>query len=165
MERTLLMKLYHTHEKLYDIYPLFDILESCKGTTHSPEYHPEGDVFIHSLQVLSKAMRETRDLDLLMAAMLHDVGKRIDSKGHEDYAVQMLDGLISEKTAWLILNHMRVWYLILGEMRKRSKVMELYQHEWFPDLVMLARWDKMGRQPHWIPKYDRVKLIERLFVK
>ena len=157
--------LYHTHEKFYDLYPLFDTLEMCRGVKHSSEHHPEGDVFIHSLQVLSKAMRETKDLDLIIAAMLHDVGKKVDSKGHEDYALQMLNGLISEKTAWLIGNHMRVWTLILGEMRKRSKVMELYNHEWFPDLVMLARWDKMGRVAHWVPKYDRVKLIDTLFLK
>lgn len=142
--------------------PLFDILEQTKGIEQRDDYHPEGDVFNHSLQVMNIAFRETIDTDLILAAMLHDVGKIIDSKGHDKIAVEWLNNLISAKTFWLIENHMRFWYFILGEMRKLSKVKELADHPWLSDLACLARWDKIGRKPNRKIKYDKIEIIDRL---
>ena len=154
--------MFYNLDKIEDMHPLFQALENCRGVTQMDIHHPEGDVFVHSVQVLRKALRESTDIDLIFAAMLHDIGKSVNSLGHEQITCKMLNGFISPKTEWLILNHMRIWNFILGEMKKRSKVMELYEHEWLPDLIMLARWDKMGRVPSWIPKYDRTDIIERL---
>ncbi len=142
--------------------PYFSALEKCEGVKQMEIYHPEGDVFNHSLQVLSFAFRETNDVDLILAAMLHDVGKTVNTKGHEQIAVEMLDEYLTAKTKWLIEQHMRVWYLILGEMRKRSKVHELVNHPLLPDLILLARWDKMGRIPKKNIYYSRESIIDRL---
>ena len=78
---------------------LFNILEKCRGVEQNAEHHPEGDVFTHSVQVLHHALRET-----IFAAMLHDVDKQVQNNGHDEIAIQMLNGKISEKTAWLIEN-------------------------------------------------------------
>jgi predicted HD phosphohydrolase len=143
--------------------PLFDILERCKGLEQMPEHHPEGDVFVHSLQVLHHALRESKDIDVILAAMLHDIGKIEDTKGHDRAAIKMLKGhYLSGKTLWLIEQHMRFWYYILGDMRKMSKVKELAEHPWMPDLLQIARWDKMGRRAGYVPHYDRERIIERL---
>lgn len=143
--------------------PLFDILERCKGREQMPEHHPEGDVFIHSLQVLKHAMRESDDIDVILAAMLHDIGKLEDTKGHDKRAVEMLKfHWLSAKTLWLIENHMRFWYYILGDMKKLSKVKEIAEHPWIGDLLQIARWDKMGRKANYVPKYDRKEIINRL---
>ena len=142
--------------------PLFKILENCKGIEQQENHHPEGDVFGHSLQVLRWAFRESIDTDLILAAMLHDVGKMENSLGHEKIAVEMLNGLVSVKTLWLIEHHMRFWTLILGEMKKLSKIKELSGHPWVPELVLLARWDKKGRKPNVKTKYDRQDITDRL---
>ena len=78
------------YEFNYKMYDLFDALESCRNVAQMEKHHPEGDVFTHSVQALEIAMRESDDLDLIFAAMLHDVGKKIDTKGHEQYALEML---------------------------------------------------------------------------
>lgn len=142
--------------------PLFWVLEETKDVVQMEIHHPEGDVFTHSLQVLQIAFRETIDTDLILAAMLHDVGKVGNSRGHEKIAVELLDCHCSAKTLWLIEHHMRIWYLLLGEMRKRSKVEFLINHPWLPDLIMLARWDKIGRNPRRKITYDKEKIIDRL---
>lgn len=142
--------------------PYFSALEKCQGVTQMEIHHPEGDVFIHSLQVLARAFRETNDTDLILAAMLHDVGKALESKGHEQKAIEILDSHLSAKTRWLIEQHMRIWYLILGEMKRLSKVRELIEHPFLPDLILLARWDKMGRNPNKKIIYDREKIIQKL---
>ena len=63
--------------------PLFNALERCVGIEQNNKYHPEKDVFNHSLQVLRLAFRETIDTDLILAAMLHDVGKADNKLGHK----------------------------------------------------------------------------------
>lgn len=141
---------------------LFNILESCQGVQQMAIHHPEGDVFVHSLQALRWAFRETIDIDLILAAMLHDVGKVENSKGHEKISVKMLEDYCSPKTLWLIENHMRVWYLIKGEMKRYAKVQELINHPWLPELVHLARWDKLGRNPNVTPKYDQQNIVDLL---
>lgn len=44
-----------------------------KGQAQPPEFHPEGDVFEHTVQMLN--LMGTRSLHLAFAALLHDVGK------------------------------------------------------------------------------------------
>lgn len=141
---------------------LFDILEGCKNITQLKEYHPEGDVFVHSIQCLYYSFRETIDTDLIIAAGWHDIGKKIMSNGHDKEAVEILKPLVSTKTLWLIENHMRIWYFILGEMNKLSKVKELINHPWIPELIHLARLDKKARKVSYKPPYSREDVIKRL---
>ena len=142
--------------------PYFQALEKCRGVAQEDFHHPEGDVFTHTLQVLARAFKETNDTDLILAAMLHDVGKSIESHGHEQIAVEMLDEYISAKTKWLIEQHMRIRILLKGEMKKLSKVQELVEHPFLPDLILLTRWDKMGRNPNKVIKYDKEDIINKL---
>ena len=142
--------------------PYFAALEKCKGVSQMDEHHPEGDVFNHSLQVLYWAFRESSDTDLILAAMLHDVGKAVESKGHEQIAVEMLNEFLSAKTRWLIEQHMRIWYLILGDMKRYAKVQELISHPLLPELILLARWDKMGRNPKKAVSYNKQDIIDKL---
>lgn len=139
--------------------PLFKILDKTEGVEQMDEHHPEGDVLTHSLQVYGWAIRETDDVDLILAALLHDTGKAINSPGHAKLMTDILKPLVSAKTLWLIENHMRVWHYILGEMKKLKKCQELAGHPWLPELVQLARFDKLGRNPNKKVVYDKEKIL------
>ena len=59
---------------------VFPELAHLKGTPQEPAWHPEGDVWLHSLQVVDAAAAlrsgsRERDLMLIWAALLHDIGK------------------------------------------------------------------------------------------
>jgi len=142
--------------------PLFQLLEFTQGVQQLERHHPEGDVFIHSIQVMNIAFRETSDTDLILAAMLHDVGKAWKSHGHAKIGADVVRTHVSEKTRWLIEHHMRFWDFILGDMKKLSKVKFLIDHPWLGELSALARFDKMGRKKNYIVKYDKSSIIERL---
>lgn len=140
----------------------FAYLDQCAGVKQMEKYHPEGDVLNHSLQCLCWALKESNDIDLILAAMLHDIGKIKDSNGHENTAVEWLQGICSVKTLWLIKQHMRIKYLISGEIRRHKKIKELISHCWLPELIMLVRWDRMARNPAKVVKYDKDKFINCL---
>src|ERR1017187_3727258 len=95
---------------------------AMKGVEQPPEYHPEGDVWAHTLLLLEKLDRATATLAL--GALLHDVGKpptfrvagRIRFDGHVEAGVRLAHGILSrlrfsrEETVQveaLVANHMR----------------------------------------------------------
>lgn len=142
--------------------PLFAFVDRLDGIEQSPIHHPEGCVLTHTMQVTNLAFRETIDTDLILAALLHDVGKYENSKGHEKIAIEWLTPYCSVKTLWLIKHHMRVWHLLLGSMKRIDKCKELVEHPWLPELIQLARWDYAGRRPHLKYKYDKDAIIDKL---
>jgi poly(A) polymerase len=95
-----------------------------KGVEQPPQYHPEGDVFVHTLLLLN-GLPAGASLTLAWGALLHDVGKpatfrrapdRIRFDGHVEIGVRMADDLLQrlrfsnrdrEQILALVENHMR----------------------------------------------------------
>jgi len=142
--------------------PLFTILERTRGVEQRADYHPEGDVLNHSLQTMYCAFKETIDTDLILAAMMHDVGKALEKDGHAEIAFELLQPFLSAKSLWLIRHHMRVRLFLDGHMKRKSKIDYLLENAWFTDLVLLSRFDLMGRDPNETVDLDREKITERL---
>jgi hypothetical protein len=109
--------------------------------------HPEGDALYHSLQVFELA-RDARafDEEFLLAALLHDVGKAIDARDHIAAGLEALDGLITERTAWLIANHTEARRILDGTIGARAR-RRLAQSENFEELMLLCECDRDGRLP------------------
>ena len=104
---------------------LSDILPevtAMKGVAQPPEYHPEGDVWTHTLLLLEKMQKPT--VTLALGALLHDVGKpptfrvaeRIRFDGHVEEGVRLAHGILTrlrfsrdemERVETLVANHMR----------------------------------------------------------
>ena len=81
---------------------LFPELKALVGCQQEPEWHPEGDVWVHTLMVIDQARRRIADLDhadqliVMLGAVTHDFGKpattawidgRIRSLNHEEEGV------------------------------------------------------------------------------
>jgi predicted HD phosphohydrolase len=110
-------------------------------------YHPEGDTLYHSLQVFELARREfPYDEELLVAALLHDVGKAIDPLNHVTAGLEALAGHVTQRTAWLIEHHMEGHRLLDGTLGTRAR-RRLESSDDFEELRLLARCDRDGRQP------------------
>ncbi|MES2504409.1 MAG: HD domain-containing protein [Myxococcota bacterium] len=71
---------------------LFPELEALIGCQQDPKWHPEGDVWIHTLMVVDQAARISDQLLIRLGALCHDLGKppttkfedgRWRSKNHE----------------------------------------------------------------------------------
>jgi tRNA nucleotidyltransferase (CCA-adding enzyme) len=88
--------------ELLVIEKLFPELHALSGCPQEPEWHPEGDVWVHTLQVVDRARTRIDDLErpqqiaVMLGAVVHDLGKpattafvdgRIRSIDHEDRGV------------------------------------------------------------------------------
>lgn len=128
----------------------FQVFESLllplENVKQHPLYHPEGDVLYHSLQVYDLACDQLPyDEEFLLAALLHDVGKALNSYDHVNAGLDALDGFISERTAWLIANHMlahKIHDRSIGARKHRR----LRENESYHELLLLGQCDRDGRQ-------------------
>lgn len=99
-------------------------ISAMKGVEQPPQFHPEGDVFVHTLLLLEK-LPAGSSKTLAWGALLHDVGKpptfrvapdRIRFDGHVDVGVKMAAEICrrlrfsndeAEQILALVDNHMR----------------------------------------------------------
>ncbi len=99
-------------------------IEAMKGVEQPAEFHPEGDVFVHTLLLLEKLPKPC-PATLAWGALLHDVGKpptfrrapdRIRFDEHVDVGVKMAEAICrrlrfsnddTEQILALVDNHMR----------------------------------------------------------
>ena len=54
---------------------IFLEIYNLKGKTQPAAFHPEGDAFIHSMQILDKVASVNKNPEVRFAALVHDIGK------------------------------------------------------------------------------------------
>ena len=59
----------------------------------------------HSLQSATMAERDGCDEEMVVAALLHDMGDIISPYNHSEFAAAILRPYVSEKTYWIIKHH------------------------------------------------------------
>ncbi len=79
---------------------VFPELDALFGIPQTPYYHPEVDTGIHVMMVIDRAGELSDDIDVLYAAMTHDLGKALTPKsklpshpGHEAAGVPLVSAL------------------------------------------------------------------------
>lgn len=128
---------------------------ALQGVAQSPEHHPEGDVWTHTLLLLENLPAEA-PVTLAMGALLHDIGKpatfergpdRIRFHGHVEAGVEIgaricrrlrFSNADTEQIVALIANHMR--FMHLRQMRP-SKLKKFLRQPEFDQHLELHRLD------------------------
>jgi poly(A) polymerase len=130
-------------------------MSKMKGVAQPPQFHPEGDVWIHTLMLLEQ-LQPGCAMTLAWGALLHDVGKpptfreapdRIRFDGHVDVGVA-IGAEISRRFRFsndethqilaLIENHMR---FADAPRMKASTLKRFFRLENFPEHLALHRMD------------------------
>ena len=135
-------------DEAIDPYQLFRmLLLPLEQVKQNAQWHPEGDALYHTLQVFALACAARPwDEEFLLAALLHDVGKGIDRYDHVAAGLQALEGLLTERTAWLIENHMLAHDYRAGSLGAKA-CKRLEASDDFEDLMLLHEVDMGGRVP------------------
>ena len=146
---------------------------AMKGVAQPPEFHPEGDVWVHTLLLLEKL--EHASPTLAWGALLHDVGKpgtfrvaeRIRFDGHVEEGVRLAHGIFqrlrfsrddAEQVEALISRHMQ--FKDVHHMRD-STLKRFLRLPKFEEHLELHRMDCLSASGH-LENYDlaRQKLEE-----
>ncbi|MBI5308933.1 MAG: HD domain-containing protein, partial [Planctomycetes bacterium] len=129
---------------------------NMKGVRQPENFHPEGDVFVHTLLCLSKLVNPT--WTLTMGVLLHDIGKavtftetdRIRFNLHEkvgaDMAANICDRLKTStadknRITWLVLKHL--CFKDAQKMRP-NKLKRLFAEDGYSELAELCRIDALA---------------------
>ncbi|HXV81866.1 MAG TPA: CCA tRNA nucleotidyltransferase [Candidatus Binatia bacterium] len=132
-------------------------IDAMKGVEQSPDYHPEGDVFTHTMLTLSHLDAPTETL--AYGCLLHDVGKpvcirrdeeRLTFYGHTEKGAEMAEEILKrlkrsratrERVAYLVRNHLR--HLQAPQMRL-STLKRFLDEEGIEELLELTRIDALS---------------------
>lgn len=131
-------------------------LAATKGCEQPPEFHPEGDVFVHTRLMLS-LLQEPVSATLAFAVLFHDIGKppcfkrdatgRIRFNGHEHVGAEMTEKIMSrlrfsnhdsEDTVEMVRQHMA--FKDVQNMRI-AKLKRFMARRTFPEEMELHRVD------------------------
>ncbi len=152
--------------KMNGLHFWFPELEKLSGVKQNPVFHPEGDVWKHTMKTIDEAaklrVQAEQPFYFMLAALCHDLGKSIATEeiggvihayGHDekglDQAGKLLDRLTNEiKLKRYVLNmvklHMRPNMLVQQKASDKA-FMKLFDLSVSPeDLILLSKADHCG---------------------
>lgn len=113
----------------------------------------------HSLQTATRAYKDNASEELVVAALLHDLGDELAPLNHSEYAASVLKPYVSEKTHWIIEKHGEFqMYYYAHHLGKNQNQRDKYkEHKYYQDAVdFCEKWD----QASFDPNYENMTLEE-----
>ena len=99
----------------------------------------------HSLQTATRALNDKADDEMIVAALLHDMGDELAPLNHSAYSASVLKPYVNEKTHWIVKKHgvFQMYYYAhhLGENRNQR---DKYKgHKYYEDTAKFCEnWDQ-----------------------
>ena len=122
----------------------------------------------HSLQTATRAFNDKANEEMVIAALLHDIGDELAPLNHSEYAASVLKPFVSEKTHWIIEKHgeFQMYYYahhLGGDRNQRNKYKD---HKYYDDtLNFCEKWDQKSFDPNFksLSLKDFEPLIRKIF--
>ncbi|WP_152222229.1 HD domain-containing protein [Pseudomonas sp. SCB32] len=111
----------------------------------------------HCLQTATRALRDGASEEMIVAALIHDIGDPMALYNHAEFAAALIKPYVSEKVHWIICNHdvfqgHYYWDVIGLDKNAREKYRD---HPWFEECEAFCfKWDC----PSFDPEYDTLPL-------
>ncbi len=152
-------------KKLHEDHVLPDYLEILSHTMQRSDYHPEGDVFTHTLMVLDEGAKRKYQSDhplwFMWACLLHDIGKpavtTIDGHApyHNESGVEVFQhvSIITDPRQRQYVEAMIMYHMHLMNMARNHapdwrylRLLKLIENKVsLNDLILMSICDKLGR--------------------
>jgi gamma-butyrobetaine dioxygenase len=156
------------------------------------EYGESVSQLAHALQCAGLARQARADDEVVIAALLHDVGHLVDchpdqpERHHGSDGAALLRPFVPPRVAWLIEHHVIAKrylctidprytallspaslrsYALQGARLELDQQLALETQPWFADAVRLRRWDDVAKRPGAAcpPLIEYAPLLERYF--
>jgi len=130
------------------------ILNFMKGLTSTLEGYKITRLE-HSLQSATRALNDGADEEMIVAALLHDIGDELAPLNHSEYAASVLKPYVSEKTHWIIEKHGEFqMYYYAHHLGKNQNQRDKYKdHKYYQDAINFCeKWDQASFDPDYESK-------------
>lgn len=124
----------------------------------------------HSLQSASRAHRDGRDEEYVVAALLHDIGDELAPYTHGEMTAAVLRPYVSPETCWVVQHHgiFQAYYYAHHSGGDRNARDRYREHEWFDACAEFCeRYDQNCFDPAYesLPLETFEPMVRRVFAE
>ena len=143
------------------------VLAALRKLDHSLEGYPVSRLG-HSLQVATRALEDKADDELVVAALIHDIGDELAPYNHAEVAAGIIRPYVRPEVSWIVQQHglFQTYYYVHhlgGDRHARDR---LKDHPWYEACVVFCeRWDQPSFDPDYKarPLESFEPLVRRIF--
>ena len=124
----------------------------------------------HSLQSATRALKAGENEEMIVAALLHDIGDELAPMNHSEYAAAILKPYVSEKTHWVVEKHgeFQAFYYAHHLGGNRNKRDKYKGHKYFDACVNFCeKYDQCSFDPNYesypLEKFE--PMVRRIFAR
>ena len=155
------------YEKRYANKTADRILKFMSGLTETLEGYQVSRLE-HSLQSATRAYKNKESEEMIVAALIHDIGDVLAPMNHSEYAAAILKPYVSKKTHWIIEKHgeFQTYYFAHyfgGDRNKREKYKD---HKYYQATIdFCEKYDQGSFDPNYksLPLEHFEPMVRRIF--
>jgi predicted HD phosphohydrolase len=122
----------------------------------------------HSLQAATRAKRDGADDELIVAALIHDIGDDLAPYTHSEVAAGMLRPYVRPEVTWIVEQHglFQSYYYAHHQGGDRNGRERFKDHRWYQVCKdFCANWDQSSFDPKyaWEPLESFEPMVRRIF--
>ena len=105
----------------------------------------------HSLQTATRALNDKANDEMIVAALLHDIGDELAPLNHSEYAAAVLKPYVSEKTHWIVEKHgvFQLYYYAHHLGHDKNEREKYKGHKYYEDTIKFCEnWDQKSFDPN-----------------
>ena len=105
----------------------------------------------HSLQTATRALNDKAHDEMIVAALMHDIGDELAPLNHSEYAAAVLKPYVSEKTHWVVEKHgeFQMYYYAHHLGGNRNQREKYKGHKYYQDTINFCEnWDQKSFDPN-----------------
>jgi len=106
----------------------------------------------HSLQTATRALKENASDEMIVAALLHDIGDELAPNNHAEFAAAILKPYVSEKTSWIVEKHgiFQMYYYAHHLGFNKNERDKYKGHKYYPATAEFCeKWDQISFDPNY----------------
>jgi len=122
----------------------------------------------HSLQTATRALNDKADDEMIVAALIHDIGDELAPLNHSEYAAAILKPYVGKKTHWIVEKHgeFQMYYYahhLGGNKNQRDKY---NGHKYYQATANFCEnWDQKSFDPYFksLPLKEFEPFVKKIF--
>ena len=124
----------------------------------------------HSLQTATRAFKDKAEEEMVVAALLHDIGDELAPLNHSEYAAAVIKPYVSKKTHWIIEKHgeFQMYYYAHHLGADRFKREKYKDHKYYQDTINFCeKYDQCSFDPEYksMSLEEFAPMVKRIFAR